>query len=98
MNQITNTNVRVGPGVYLALKENAEKTGLSIGTCANLIILLQLYNTDKTFSNFSKETQKALIADLLGAISDIFRIASLQSVQDSKIADLYRDLLGQSKT
>lgn len=95
---INNTNVRVGPGVYLALKQMADKTGLSIGACANLLIVLTLYNADKTLSSFGPEIQKALTADMLATFSDIFKQMSLETVKNTSFADLYKDLLGQLKS
>jgi hypothetical protein len=95
MSNTTTTNIRVGPGVYMALKEMAEKSGLTIGTCANLLVALTLYNVDKSFSGFRPETQKALTADILAAFSEIFKMASLESVRNTSIADLYQNLFGQ---
>jgi hypothetical protein len=97
MSTITTTNIRVGPGVYMALKEMSDKTGLTIGTCANLLVVIMLYNADKTLSMFRPETQKALTADILGGFSEIFKIASLETIRNTSIADLYRNLLNQPK-
>jgi hypothetical protein len=98
MSTITTTNIRVGPGVYMALKEMADKTGLTIGTCANLLIVLMLYNADKTLSTFRPEIQRALTADILSAFGDIFKLASLETIRNTSIADLYQNLLGRRKT
>ncbi len=97
MSTVTNTNIRVGPGVYMALKESAEKTGLTIGTCANLLMLITIYNTDKNLSSYRPETQKALTADILAALSEIFKVASLETIKDTNLADFYKKLLGQTK-
>ena len=97
MSYVTTTNIRVGPGVYMALKEMADKTGLTIGTCANLLVATMLYNADKTLSVFRPDTQKALIADILAAIGELFKMASLETVRNTSIADLYRNLLNQPK-
>ena len=97
MSQITTTNIRVGPGVYMALKEMSDKTGLTIGTCANLFVVIMLYNADKSLSGFRPETQKALTADILAAFSEIFKKASLETIRNTSIADLYQNLLSQPK-
>ena len=97
MSQITTTNIRVGPGVYMALKEMADKEGLTIGTCANLLIVTMLYNANKSFSGFRPETQKALTADVLAAIGELFKLASLETVKNTSIAELYQNLLNQPK-
>jgi hypothetical protein len=98
MNTITTTNIRVGPGVYMAVKEMADKTGLSIGTWANLLIVSMLYTNDKSLSGFSPETQKALVADMLVALSEFFKVASWETIKNTSIADLYQSLLGRPKT
>jgi hypothetical protein len=97
MSQITTTNIRVGPGVYMALKEMADKSGMTIGTCANLFIIIFLSNADKTLSAFRPEIQKALTADALAAISEVFKLASLETIRNTSIADLYQNLLSQPK-
>jgi hypothetical protein len=97
MRTITTTNIRVGPGTYLALKEIADKTNLSIGTWANLLIIGSLLSSDQSLSGFSSEIQKALTADALAGISELFKTASLDAVKDTSIADLYRKLLSQPK-
>jgi hypothetical protein len=97
MSAITTTNIRVGPGVYLALKELADKSGMTIGTCANLLIITLLYNADKSLSGFRPETQKALTADALAAIGELFKIASLEAIRNTSIAELYQNLLSQPK-
>lgn len=98
MSAITNsTNVRVGPGVYAALKELSEKTGLSMGTCANLLLSIMMYSADKSLASYQPETQKALTADMFAAFSELFRISSLETVKNTSFADLYKDLLGQKK-
>jgi len=95
MTPITNTNIRVGPGVYMALKEMADKTGLTIGTCANLMVAGTLINIDKTLSAYSPDTQKALIADMLAVLSEIFKLASLETIKNTSFVDIYKNLLSQ---
>jgi hypothetical protein len=97
MSTITTTNIRAGPGVYMALKELADKTGMPIGTCANLLIITLLYNADKSLSGFRPETQKALTADALAAIGELFKMASLEAIRNTSIAELYQNLLNQPK-
>jgi hypothetical protein len=97
MSAITTTNIRVGPGVYLALKEFADKSKMSMGTWVNLLIIGTLVSIDENLSNFTPMIQKALIADALAAISELFKIASLDAVKGTSIADLYQKLLKQPK-
>ncbi len=80
----------------MALKEMADRTGLNIGTCANLLVVATLYSVDKSLSAFTPETQKGLTADILGAFSELFKIASLETVRNTSIADIYK-LLSQPK-
>jgi hypothetical protein len=95
---VANTNVRLGPGTYLALKEMADKSGLNIGTCANLLVVASLIGADKNLSQFTPQTQKAMIADMLSAFSEIFKLASLETVKNTSLIDLYQALLGKEKT
>jgi hypothetical protein len=81
----------------MALKEMADKSGMTIGTICNLLITTMLYNTDKTLSGFHPETQKALTADILAAIGEIFKMASLETIRNTSIADLYQSLISQPK-
>ena len=81
----------------MALKELADKTGMTIGTCANLLIITLLYNADKSLSGFHPETQKALTADALAVISEIFKMASLEVIRNTSIAEFYQNLLSQPK-
>jgi len=97
MSQITTTNIRVGPGTYLALKELAEKSKMSMGTWANLLIIGSLLSSNASLSQFTPEIQKALTADALAGISELFKTASLDAVKDTSIADLYQKLLKQPK-
>jgi len=97
MSQVTTTNVRVGLGTYMALKEIAEKSRMSMGTWANLLIIGSLLSSNASLSNFSPEIQKALTADALVGISELFKTASLDVVKDTTIADLYQKLLKQPK-
>jgi hypothetical protein len=97
MPEITSTNIRVGLGTYLALKEIADKTGMTIGTCANLLIITTVYNPDKTLSSFRPETRKAMTADILAAFSELFKMASFEAIRNTSIAELYQNLLNQPK-
>jgi hypothetical protein len=81
----------------MALKELADKTGMTIGTCANLLIITLLYNADKSLSGFHPDTQKALTADALAAIGELFKMASLEAIRNTSIAELYQNLLSQPK-
>ena len=96
MSTITTTNIRVGPGVYMALKEMADKTGLTIGTCANLMVVGTLMNVDKTLSAYSTDTQKAVVADMLAVLSELFKLASWEAVKNTNFADIYKNLLKPS--
>lgn len=93
MNVITNTNIRVGPGVYLALREAAEKSGMTIGNWANLLIVGSLLNSNKELTGFSPEIKAALTADALAALGELFKVAGLEAVKNTSISQLYMNLL-----
>lgn len=97
MSEITNTNIRVGPGVYLALREMAEKTGMTIGTWANLLIVGSLISSNKELSTFSPDIRAALTADALAAIGELFKVASLEEMKKTGISQLYMNLLNNAK-
>jgi hypothetical protein len=82
----------------MALKEMADKSGLAIGMWANLLIIAVLYNAEKPLSELSPEVQKALTADALAAIGELFKTASLETIRNTSIADLYKNLLSQPET
>ena len=79
----------------MALKELADKTGMTIGTCANLLIITTVYNADKSLSRFRPDTQKAMTADILAAFSELFKMASFEAIKNTSIAELYQNLLSQ---
>jgi hypothetical protein len=97
MNEIIKTNIRVGPGVYLALKEIAEKTGMNIGTWANLLLVGSLISNNKDLTGFSPEIKAALTADALAALGELFKVASLEQIKNSSISQLYTSLLNTSE-
>ncbi len=47
MSSIASTNVRVGPGVYLALKQLSDNSKMSMGAWANFLIVMSFYQMDK---------------------------------------------------
>jgi hypothetical protein len=81
----------------MALKELADKSGMTIGMCANMLIIMLLYSADKSLSGFHPETQKALTADALAVISEIFKMLSLEVIRNTSIAEFYQNLLTQPK-
>lgn len=81
----------------MALKEMSEKTGLTIGTCANLMVVAMLFNVDKNLSAYSPDTQKGVIADMLAALSEIFKLASFETIRNTSLTDFYKYLLTQSE-
>jgi len=81
----------------MALKEFADKSNISIGTWANLLIMGSLLSSDKSLSAFRPEIQKAMTADGLAGIGELFKMASLEAVKDTSIADLYQKLLRKPK-
>jgi hypothetical protein len=81
----------------MALKEMSEKSGLTIGTCADLMVVSSLVTFDKVLSSFSPNTQKALTADGLAVLSEIFKIASWDTIKNTNFADMYTNLLSQPK-
>ena len=97
MSGVTSTNIRVGPGFYLAIKHASERSGLPIGTLANLFLMLGMINVKDAFDNFPREIQSALIADILSTIGDLFKQMGLEVVRNTSIGELYQSLLNPSK-
>lgn len=97
MSRITSTNVRVGPGVYLALKEISEVLGLSIGACANLLIVSTLISYNKNLTGFSPETKNALVADAFNFFGDLIKMIGMATIKNTSVADLYKSLLSPQK-
>ena len=98
MMTITNTNVRVGPGVYLALKHISDKTGMSMGAWANFLITSSLATNWKSVGNvLPTEIQTALVADFMSILGDLFKMASKDTIKNTSIADLYQKLLNPEK-
>jgi hypothetical protein len=93
MSEITSTNIRVGPGVYLALRDISEKTGMGIGTWANLLLVGSLLSGGSDLSSFRPEIRTAVAADALAAIGELFKTASLEQVKNTSLAQLYQKLL-----
>lgn len=97
---VMSTNIRVGPGVYLILKELSENTGMSMGSWANLFIFVGLTGGGKvteSLSNISTDIQNALVADVMSAIGDLFKVIGMESIKNTSIAELYQSLLKPSK-
>jgi uncharacterized protein YidB (DUF937 family) len=97
MSEVTSTNIRVGPGVYLALKEMAEKSGMTIGNWANLLLVGGLLGNNNNLSGFRPEIQKAVVADALSALGELLKAAGLEAIRDTSISQLYQNLLNQPK-
>jgi hypothetical protein len=97
MSQVTSTNIRVGPGIYLMLKRLADNSNLSMGTWANLLIAIALSASGDMFSKLPPDILSAVAADALSAMGDLLKIAGLEVVKSSGIAELYQKLLNQSK-
>jgi len=99
MTSVTNTNIRVGPGVYLTLKKLSENSGISLGSLTNLFIITHLLTNGKdSISNLPIDIQTALTADALSAIGDLFKIAGSTVIKNSTISDVYQKLLNPEKT
>ena len=98
MTNITNTNVRVGPGVYLALKDISDKTGMSMGAWANFLIVGSFAtNWTEVGKAFPAEIQTALAADFMSVLGDLFKLAGKEAIKNTGIADLYQKLLNPEK-
>jgi hypothetical protein len=98
MSSVTSTNIRVGPGFYLAIKHIAGKKS-SMGVTANLFLMMGLMALGDTNDPMSfiktlpREVQTAITADILSALGDVFKIAGAQMIAKTSIADLYQRLL-----
>ena len=90
------TNIRVGPGVYLVLKNLSEKSGVSMGAWANFLVGVALVNTN-TWKSFPPEISKVLSVDVLSAMGDLFKAMGMEAAKDINIADLYQRLLAPNK-
>lgn len=90
---IKHTNIRVGPGVYLALKQLSENSGISMGALANFFIIAGLGANSGQMSGFSPEIQSALAADVMSALGDFFKAVGMEAVRNSSISELYQKLL-----
>ena len=99
MTNITNTNIRVGPGVYLALKHISDKTGVSMGYWANFLIVgsFATKNGAEIFKTLPAEIQTALASDSMSIIGDLFKMIGLEAIKNTSIADLYQKLLNPEK-
>ena len=76
------------------LKTISDRTGMPIGTCANFLIGFALVSGGGNMAAFPPEIQTAFAADMLSAIGDLFKIAGIQAIRQTSIAELYERLLG----
>jgi len=98
MMSVTNTNIRVGPGVYLALKHMSDTSGLSIGAIANFFVITSLAtNWKQIIGKLPPEIQTALVSDFMLALGDLFKKIGLDYVNETSVADLYQRLLNPEK-
>ena len=98
MMSVTNTNIRMGPGVYLSLKEISDKTGISIGGWANFFVVTGITtNWKEIFTALSPEIKTALASDFLSVLGDLFKMVGLEAIKNTSIADLYQKLLKPEK-
>lgn len=95
---VTNTNIRVGPGVYLALKHISDKTGISMGGWANFFIVGSIGNNWKQIiAALPPEIQTALVTDFMSVLGDLFKMIGMEAIKNTSIADLYQKLLKPEK-
>ena len=98
MKKITTTNVRVGPGVYLALKQMADNSGISMGALTNFFVASSLTTTwGKIGETLDPETQIALASDLMSVLGDLFKKVGMDAVAKTSLADIYQKLLSPEK-
>lgn len=96
MSSVTNTNVRVGPGVYLALKQLSDNSKMSMGAWANFFIIMSFTNLDKDqkiIKSFSPEIQSALTADMMNSFSELFKSIGFEAVKNTNLSEIYQQLL-----
>ena len=98
MSTVTNTNIRVGPGVYLALKQMSDNSGMSLGALTNLFVVSGLIsNWNQIVAQLSPEIQTALVSDFMSVLGDLFKKASIEAIKKTTLADLYQKLLNPNK-
>lgn len=99
MSEVTSTNIRVGPGVYLTLKMFSENSGISMGSWANFFIVGSLIAGDgATYKRLPTEIQNALAADIMSSLGDFFKAIGMEAVRNTSISELYQNLLNSGKT
>lgn len=92
MPDITSTNIRVGPGFYSAIKQLSDRSGLSMGTIANMLFMVAL-GRGESLKSFPAEIQQIVVADILTTISELFKVMGFAVIQDPNLQALYRRLL-----
>jgi hypothetical protein len=98
MTDIKNTNIRVGPGVYLALKQMSDNSGISLGALTNFFVVSSLItNWNQITMKLPSEIQTALVSDFMTVLGDLFKMIGLDAIKKTSIADLYQKLLNPEK-
>lgn len=101
MSGVTSTNIRVGPGFYLAIKHLAGNN-LSMGLVANLYLMMGFWqvhgdNFAEALKDYPDAIQKALMADILSTLGEILKLVGSNLMRDVSITDLYKLLLNPGK-
>ena len=94
MSNVTSTNIRIGPGFYLAIKRMSEESGASMGLIANLFLMLGVRDL---VEKLPKDIQSAVAADILSTIGELFKLMGLELIKNSSLAELYKNLLSPNK-
>lgn len=91
--EVTHTNVRLGPGIYLALKNLSEVSGISMGTFANFFIASSwMAGENNLMSKLPSEIQTAIVADIASSIGDFMKTMGMAMMRNTSISDLYEKL------
>lgn len=94
MDQVTHTNIRVGPGVYLVLKKLSDDSPLTMGTWANFFIICSLgASGHDLLSKLPSDVQSALVADFMSAMGDLFKAIGMEAVKNTSVSELYQKLV-----
>jgi actin-like ATPase involved in cell morphogenesis len=92
------TNIRVGPGVYLALKKMSDNSCMSMGALTNFFVVSSLTtNWNQIMTNLPPELQTALVSDFMSVLGDVFKMIGLDAIKKTSIADIYQKMLNPEK-
>lgn len=96
-----NPVIRVGPGIYYALKHMNETQKLPMGATANLMIYSALKTraqagTKSSFDKLPKDIQTMVMADMLTSLGEVLKILGLESIKNTPFAETYNAMLNKT--